>query len=86
MNFLFKDETVWLLFIPLFDLLVVCPKQNNVTKIKTTKNFRDFIRLQLTVRIAAGGGFESRLPAGNAEKKYDYKIIEKILRTSQAPN
>jgi len=29
-------------------------------------------------------GFENRQPGGNAEKKYDYKIIEKILRTSQA--
>ena len=42
--------------------------------------------LQPTVRIAAGGGFENRLPGGNAKKKYDYKIIEKILRKSQAPN
>jgi hypothetical protein len=38
------------------------------------------------VRIAAGGGFENRLPGGNAEKKCDYKIIEKFLRKSQAPN
>ena len=45
-----------------------------------------FLALSLTVRIAAGGGFENRLPGGDAEKKYDYKIIEKILRTSQAQN
>jgi hypothetical protein len=31
-------------------------------------------------------GFENRQPGGNAEKEYDYKIIEKFLRTSQAPN
>ena len=36
--------------------------------------------------IYAGVGFENRLPSGNAEKKYDYKIIEMILRTSHAPN
>ena len=44
------------------------------------------IKLHTTVRIAAGGGFENRPPGGNAEKKCDYKIIEKILKTSQAPN
>ena len=42
--------------------------------------------LLLTFCIAAGGDFENRLPGGNAEKKYDYKIIEKIHRTSPAPN
>jgi hypothetical protein len=31
-------------------------------------------------------GFENRLPGGDAEKKYDDKIIEKFLRKSQAPN
>jgi hypothetical protein len=31
-------------------------------------------------------GFETRQPGGNAEKKYDYKIIEMFFRTSQAPN
>jgi hypothetical protein len=28
-------------------------------------------------------GFESRLPGGIAEKKYDYKIIEVLFRMSQ---
>ena len=42
--------------------------------------------LQPTFCIFAGVDFEKRLPGGNAEKKYDYKIIEKILRTSQAQN
>jgi hypothetical protein len=40
----------------------------------------------VTVSIAAGVGFENRLPVGNAEKKYDYEINEKFLRKSQAPN
>ena len=39
-----------------------------------------------TFCIYAGVGFENRLPSGNAEKKYDYKIIGMIFRTSQAPN
>jgi hypothetical protein len=36
--------------------------------------------------IYTGLGFENHLPGGNAEKKYDYKIIKNFLRTSQAPN
>jgi hypothetical protein len=36
--------------------------------------------------IAAGGDFENRLLCGNADLEYDYKIIEKLLRTSQAQN
>jgi len=38
------------------------------------------------ISTAAGGDFETRLPGGNAEKKRDYKIIEKFPRTSQALN
>jgi len=44
------------------------------------------VKLQLTFCIYAGVGFENRLPGGNAEKKYDYKIVEMFFRTSQAPN
>jgi hypothetical protein len=40
--------------------------------------------LRLTFCIAAGGDFENRLPGGNAEKKCDYKIIEKFFKMSQA--
>ena len=42
--------------------------------------------LHLTFCIYAGVDFENRLPGGNVEKKCDYKIIEMILRTSQAQN
>ena len=44
------------------------------------------LSLPITVSVAAGGGFEKRLPGGNDKKKYDYKINEKFLRKSQAPN
>ena len=47
---------------------------------------RVFIKLPPTFCIAAGGDFENRLTGGDDEKKYDYKIIEKILRKSQVPN
>ena len=42
--------------------------------------------LKPTFCIAAGGDFENRLPGGDDEKKCDYKIIEKFLKKSQAPN
>jgi hypothetical protein len=42
--------------------------------------------LYTTVRIAAGVGFENRLPGGNAFEKYDNEINEMFIRTSQAPN
>ena len=42
--------------------------------------------LRTTFCIAAGGDIEKRLTGGNDEKKCDYKIIEKFLRKSQAPN
>ena len=44
------------------------------------------VHWRITFCIAAGGDIEKRLPGGNDEKKYDDKIIEKILRKSQAPN
>ena len=49
-------------------------------------DFSECVEWRTTFCIYAGVGFENRQPGGNAEKKYDYKIIEKFLRKSQAPN
>ena len=42
--------------------------------------------LMPTFCIAEGWGFEKRLPGGNDDLERDYKIIEKFLRMSPAPN
>ena len=40
----------------------------------------------ITLCIAAGGGFEKRQPGGNDDLERDYKIIDNFIRKSHAPN